>query len=301
MSFIEDIFQSLVKFFRQMVFRIRPSSITEKDQIKPETENMESICKEIGASESELKDEEKKMIFSILEFGETLVKEIMVPRIDMVCVEANTPLEKIKELVKRVGYSRIPLYKDNIDNIIGVLHMKDLFLEENKEGLDLSSIARKPYFIPETKKIAELLREMKKEKTHIAIVMDEYGGTAGLITMEDILEEIVGEIRDEYDVGEEDLIKKLDEENYRVSAKLSIADLNETLGTDLPEKEFETVGGYIYDLVGSVPEEGKILESSGLKFTVEKVVGQRIKTVKITKIKSEESSPGGKEGKILSE
>jgi len=301
MSFIEDIFQSLVKFFRQMVFRIRPSSITEKDQIKPEMENMESICKEIGASESELKDEEKKMIFSILEFGETLVKEIMVPRIDMVCVEANTPLEKIKELVKRVGYSRIPLYKDNIDNIIGVLHMKDLFLEENKEGLDLSSIARKPYFIPETKKIAELLREMKKEKTHIAIVMDEYGGTAGLITMEDILEEIVGEIRDEYDVGEEDLIKKLDEENYRVSAKLSIADLNETLGTDLPEKEFETVGGYIYDLVGSVPEEGKILESSGLKFTVEKVVGQRIKTVKITKVKSEESSPGGKEGKILSE
>jgi len=301
MSFIEDIFQSLVKFFRQMVFRIRPSSITEKDQIKPEMENMESICKEIGASESELKDEEKKMIFSILEFGETLVKEIMVPRIDMVCVEANTPLEKIKELVKRVGYSRIPLYKDNIDNIIGVLHMKDLFLEENKEGLDLSSIARKPYFIPETKKIAELLREMKKEKTHIAIVMDEYGGTAGLITMEDILEEIVGEIRDEYDVGEEDLIKKLDEENYRVSAKLSIADLNETLGTDLPEKEFETVGGYIYDLVGSVPEEGKILESSNLKFTVEKVVGQRIKTVKITKVKSEESSPGGKEGKILSE
>jgi len=284
-----------------MVFRIRPSSITEKDQIKPEMENMESICKEIGASESELKDEEKKMIFSILEFGETLVKEIMVPRIDMVCVEANTPLEKIKELVKRVGYSRIPLYKDNIDNIIGVLHMKDLFLEENKEGLDLSSIARKPYFIPETKKIAELLREMKKEKTHIAIVMDEYGGTAGLITMEDILEEIVGEIRDEYDVGEEDLIKKLDEENYRVSAKLSIADLNETLGTDLPEKEFETVGGYIYDLVGSVPEEGKILESSDLKFTVEKVVGQRIKTVKITKVKSEESSPGGKEGKILSE
>jgi len=301
MSFIRDMFQNLRKLFRQTVLRVRLFPLTEKGHTKPEKENVESICEEMGAETAELKEDEKKMIYSILEFGETLVKEIMVPRIDMTCVEANTPLEKIKELVRRVGYSRIPLYKDNIDNIIGVLHMKDLFLEENKESLNLSSIARKPYFIPETKKIAELLREMKKEKTHIAIVMDEYGGTAGLITMEDILEEIVGEIRDEYDVGEEDLIKKLDEETYRVSANLSLADLNETLRTDLPEKKFETVGGYIYDLVGSVPEEGKILESSGLKFLVEKVVGQRIKTVKITKIKSEESSPGGKEGKILSE
>jgi putative hemolysin len=291
MSFIRDMFQNLRKLFGKTGLPARPSSLGEKGQAQPEMENVESICEEIGGQGAELKEDEKKMIYSILEFGETLAKEIMVPRIDMVCVEADAPLEKIKELVKRVGYSRIPLYQDNIDNIVGVLHMKDLFLEENKEGLDLSSIARKPYFIPETKKIAELLREMKKQKTHIAIVMDEYGGTAGLITMEDILEEIVGEIRDEYDVGEEDLIKKLDEENYRVSANLSLADLNETLGTDLPEKEFETVGGYIYDLVGSVPEQGKILESSGLKFLVEKVVGQRISTVKITKIKSEEPSP----------
>jgi putative hemolysin len=231
-----------------------------------------------------LEEDEKKMVSRIIEFGDTSVKEIMVPRIDVVCTSLDTPLEKVKELINKHGHSRIPIYKDNIDNIIGTLHAKDLLLIEREKELDLSKLVRKPYFIPESKKIDELLKEMKKEKIHLAVVVDEYGGTSGLVTMEDILEEIVGEIQDEYDM-EEEKIKRLDEKNFRVSANISIEDLNAALDTDIPEKEFETVGGYIYDLVGSVPREGEILESSGLQFTVEKVVGQRIKTVKVSRLK----------------
>ncbi len=242
--------------------------------------------KELGSIQevNELEEDEKRMVSRIIEFGDTTVKEIMVPRIDIICASLETPLDKVKELITKHGHSRIPIYKDNIDNIIGIIHAKDLLLIESEEKIDLSKFVRKPYFIPESKKIDELLKEMKKEKIHLAVVVDEYGGTSGLVTMEDILEEIVGEIQDEYDM-EEEKIKKIDDKNFRVSAHLSIEDLNEALGTNIPEKEFETIGGYIYDLVGSVPKEGESLESSGLKFLVEKVVGQRIKTVKVTKLK----------------
>jgi CBS domain containing-hemolysin-like protein len=281
-------FQKILYKLGQFLLRVSSPAKTEKKGERPE-ERIESLKNAIGSPEADLEETEKKMIHSIFEFGETTVKEIMVPRIDMVCCKTDFSLEKIKALVKKEGHSRFPLYKDNIDNIVGILNVKDLFLEKTrkKEKLDLTKITRKAYFIPESKKIDELLAEMKKEKTHIAIVVDEYGGTAGLVTMEDILEEIVGEIQDEYDLTEEEMVKKIDEQNFRVSAKLSIEDLNEVLGANLPEKEFETVGGYIYDLVGSVPEQGKVLRSGGLKFTVEKVMGQRIETVKVTKLKKE--------------
>jgi len=284
-----------MNFFQKTLYRIaefllRASSASKPERTEgPPDKRMESIKNAVGASEADLEETEKKMIHSIIEFGETTVKEIMVPRIDMVCCRADFTLKQIKDLVKKEGHSRFPLYKDNIDSIVGILNVKDLFLEKSKKKakLDLTKIARKAYFIPESKKIDELLAEMKKNKTHIAIVVDEYGGTAGLVTMEDILEEIVGEIQDEYDLTEEEMVRKIDGENFRVSAKLSIEDLNEVLGSHLPEKEFETVGGYIYDLVGSVPEQGKVLESNGLKFTVEKVVGQRIETVRVSKLKKE--------------
>jgi putative hemolysin len=284
-----------MNFFQKILYRVaefllRVSSASQPERTEgPPDKRMESIKNAVGASEADLEETEKKMIHSIIEFGETTVKEIMVPRIDMVCCRADFSLKQIKDLVKKEGHSRFPLYKENIDSIVGILNVKDLFLEKSKKKakLDLTKIARKAYFIPESKKIDELLAEMKKNKTHIAIVVDEYGGTAGLVTMEDILEEIVGEIQDEYDLTEEEMVRKIDGENFRVSAKLSIEDLNEVLGSHLPEKEFETVGGYIYDLVGSVPEQGKVLESNGLKFTVEKVVGQRIETVRVRKLRKE--------------
>lgn len=283
-----NFFQKILYWVAEFLFKVSSPSKSETKEEPPER-RIESIKNAMGAPEADLEETEREMIHSIFEFGETTVKEIMVPRIDMVCCRVDFSLKQIKDLVKKEGHSRFPLYEENIDNIVGILNVKDLFLEKTKksEKPNLNKIARKAYFIPEGKKIDELLAEMKKNKTHIAIVVDEYGGTAGLVTMEDILEEIVGEIQDEYDLTEEEMVRKIDPENFRVSAKLSIEDLNEVMGASLPEKEFETVGGYIYDLVGSVPEQGKVLESNGLKFTVEKVVGQRIETVKVTKLEKE--------------
>jgi putative hemolysin len=239
--------------------------------------------------DSMLEEEEKRMIHAVVELGETEVKEIMRPRPYMVCAEENSTLEQIKELAAKYGHSRIPIYKKNIDSITGIIHVKDLFLLDADKGkeIQLSSIARKAYYIPESKRVDELLKEFKKDKIHMAIVVDEFGGTAGLVTLEDILEEIVGEIQDEYD-KEVPPIRKLDENTYRVDARVSIEDLNDTLGTNIEEKGFETVGGLIYDLEGSVPEQGRMIEyqcdGCRLKLLVEKMEGQRIKTVKISVI-----------------
>lgn len=251
-------------------------------------EEIESLTLAEGEKVQTLEEDEKKMIHSIFELGETKVKEIMVPRIDMICIEESAILEEIKELVRKKGHSRIPLFRESIDQIIGIVYVKDLFLgeKEYKEKIEWPKLVRKAHFVPENKKIDELLQEMKKEKVHLAIVVDEYGGTAGLVTLEDILEEIVGEIEDEYDKGEPP-IQKIDEDNYKVAAKVSIHDLNEFLELDLPEKEFETVGGLIYDLVGGVPEEGKMIAYKGLSFQVERVKGQRIVKVKVKKVRSE--------------
>ena len=247
-------------------------------------EEIESFAQ---ATDTVLEEEERQMIHGVVELGETQVKEIMRPRPDMVCVQQDSTLDQIKELVKQHGHSRIPVYGESIDSITGIIYVKDLFLlpAGQRKAVKLSSLARKANFVPETKKVDELLKEFKQDKVHMAIVVDEYGGTAGLVTLEDVLEEIVGEIQDEYD-KELPPIQKLDEKTYRVDAGVSIEDLNETLGTKIEEKGFETVGGFIYDLVGSVPEQGRKLEheSEGcaLRLLVEKVEGQRIKTVKIT-------------------
>jgi CBS domain containing-hemolysin-like protein len=241
---------------------------TAKERMKGQSEKEEGIIEKqaesvtgtMGTNAMELEEEEKEMIHGIVELGETEVKEIMLPRPDMICADQNSTLEEIREIVKKSGHSRIPIYKDNIDNITGIIHVKDLFLKEalGEKITNLSQFARKAYFIPETKKIDELLREFKRDKNHMAIVVDEYGGTAGLVTLEDILEEIVGEIQDEYDM-EVPPIQKLNDRTYRVDANVSIENLNEELGTKIAQGGFETVGGFIYDLVGSVPEQGKVL------------------------------------------
>lgn len=289
MGLSDKIIHPLLKFL-QRLFRYTPPQEVGKHTEKEEgviEKQVESITETVGANETQLEEEEKEMIHGIVGLGETEVKEIMLPRPDMICADQNSTLEQIRELVKKTGHSRIPIYKDNIDNITGIIYVKDLFLKEAQaeKMTNLSQLARKPYFVPETKKIDELLKEFKRDKNHMAIVVDEYGGTAGLVTLEDILEEIVGEIQDEYDM-EIPSIQKLDHKTYRVDAKVSIEDLNDQLGTRIAQKGFETVGGLIYDLVGSVPEEGKVLEYKSdqikLKIVVEKVKGQRIKTVKVT-------------------
>ena len=221
------------------------------------------------------------MIHGVVELGETMAKEIMVPRVDMVSVEVDTPLKDVIAIIRRSGHSRIPLFRNSPDEIIGIIYAKDLLTHALKvEKVDLSKIARKSYFIPENIKIDDLLTQMRKEKLHIAIVVDEYGGTSGLVTMEDIIEEIVGEIEDEYDL-EPPPIVKIAEGIYIVDGTVTISDLNKELDLKFPEDEIETVGGLMYDLVGSLPKKGQVLEYNGIKFTVNEIEGQRIVKVKI--------------------
>jgi putative hemolysin len=289
MRIIDRIIHPLLSYLNRIFHYPAKERIKEQEEKEePMTEKqLETVAEAVGADKADLEEEEKEMIHGVVELADTEVKEIMLPRPDMICVEENSTLDQIREIVKKRGHSRIPIYKENIDNITGIIYVKDLFLEEAQAGKisDLSRLARKAHFVPETKKIDELLREFKRDKNHMAIVVDEYGGTAGLVTMEDILEEIVGEIQDEYDM-EVPRIQKLGDRTYRVDARVSIEDLNEELGTNIAQTGFETVGGFIYDLVGSVPEEGRVLEYESkqmrLKIVVEKVKGQRIKTVKVT-------------------
>jgi len=239
---------------------------------------VEELISKLGLEEGQ-----KKMIAGALELGRTTVKAIMVPRTEIVCAEENSTVEQIRKLVQERGHSRIPLYRGEIDRVTGILHLRDLFVAmDSGQLVDLKKIARKPYFVPDGKKVDDLLTEMKREKTHIAMVADEYGGIAGLVTIEDILEEVVGEIEDEH-VKEEPEIQKVDENTILVKAKVGLKEINEALGTKLPEEKFESVGGLIYGIVGGVPEQGKVVKHKNVKFQVEKVIGQRIRWVRVSR------------------
>jgi putative hemolysin len=228
-----------------------------------------------------LETEEKEMIRHVVEFGDTTVREVMVPRIDIVCIPVKSSLQHAIEVIAKEGHSRVPLYEDRIDNIVGVLYAKDLLLEsQSGENADIRKIAREPYYVPEAKRTLDLLREFKSEHIHIAIVVDEYGGTAGLVTLEDLLEEIVGEIQDEFD-SEEAPIRKLSENVYIVEARLPIDEVNDFIGSAIPEEEAETLGGFIFTLAGVIPKSGDRFEYKDLLFVIEAVVGQRVKTIKV--------------------
>ncbi|MBN2089162.1 HlyC/CorC family transporter, partial [candidate division KSB1 bacterium] len=243
---------------------------------------------EVSEEKGTIEEDEREMLHSIFEFSQTTVREIMVPRIDMVCVEKKSSLDALINLIKVNGYSRIPLFQDRIDNIIGIIHAKDLlpYIKPAKDSLewqpiDLSSLARQVVFVPENKKIDELLREFQRDKIHMAIVVDEYGGTDGLITLEDILEEIVGEIQDEYDI-EGPLIKKIDDSNYLVDAKINIYELQEVLQIPILIHEgYDTLAGLIFDHTGYVPKEKERIKFDNFDFIIEKVERSRILTVRI--------------------
>jgi len=195
----------------------------------------------------------------------------------------------MQRLASKTGYSRFPLYREDADNILGIIYLKDVFaaMPFAQGAFDLEQLARKPYFVPESKMLDKLLEEFKLQRNHMAIVVDEFGGTAGLVTMEDLLELIVGDIQDEHDAEEAELVK-LSDNVYMISANMSMDDLAEQLDLPLEEKEFETVGGYIYDLVGSLPNVGEKIEADGLRFIVEKIKGQRIEKVRLIVLPEEE-------------
>lgn len=238
---------------------------------------------------------EGQMIESILQFKDTLVREIMVPRVDMTCVAQDTPMKEIIEVVLARGHSRLPVYEGDMDHIIGILLAKDLlvFWEVPEPERDLARVLRPPFFIPENKKISDLFRDFVEKKVQIAIVVDEYGGTSGLITIEDILEEIVGEIYDEYDVQEHRLITQEDH-SVIVDGRLDIEELAEHFGIPCPEGEFESVGGLLIYHLGRVPRVNDTIVVENLQFSVVAADERRVKKIRVQPLPSEpvELSPG---------
>lgn len=275
-----------------LVIRVLGGKTTRQGPFVTE-EELKSLV-EVGEEEGVIEEEEKEMIHSIFEFGDTVVREVMVPRIDIVAVEADEPITEVLDLVIKAGHSRIPIFDETIDNVVGIVYAKDLLVrlakgkDKNKKPESLSQIARPAHYIPETKRVSELLRELQERRQHMAVVVDEYGGTAGIVTIEDLLEEIVGEIFDEYDL-EEVLVEPVSEDVIRVDARINIETVNEMMDAKLPEEEFDTLGGLVYDLLGHIPVAGEKAGSDGLTFTVEKVLRRRISKILVSREEAAES------------
>jgi putative hemolysin len=240
---------------------------------------------DVAVEEDVIEREERQLIHSIIEFGDTVVREVMIPRPDMVAIEARATVNDAMEVVMAAGYSRIPVYEQGIDDINGLLYAKDLMraVRDKRGDVQVRELSRKANFVPETKRVAELLPEMQKQKSHMAIVVDEHGGTAGLVTLEDLIEELVGEIVDEYDV-EEPPIEPLPGGDVRVNARMPIDELNELLEAEFPEGDYDTVGGLVYFLLGHVPSEGETVDYDGRRLRAERVQGRRIGRVRISKL-----------------
>ncbi len=225
--------------------------------------------------------EDEEMIEAIFEMRDTTVREVMVPRIDMVCAEISTTVADAIKIISEKGHSRIPVYEKTIDEIRGILHARDLFglIGRGELRRPIGEVMREAFFVPESKKVRHLLSDLRRLKTHMAIVVDEFGGVVGLVTLEDVLEEIVGEIHDEHE-SEHPLLQVLNDDEVRVQGKIRIDDLNEAIGANIAEPaEYDTIGGYVYDLFGRVPSQGEVSEAAGLTFIVEKIVRQRIESL----------------------
>jgi CBS domain containing-hemolysin-like protein len=255
----------------------------------PVTEDALRTWVEAGREDGgSLEPGERKMIYSIFQFGDTLAREVMVPRIDLTAFEVNMPLTEAIEALNKTGHSRVPVYEGTIDNIVGLLYAKDLLLVKD-QPVSLTVLRerlRPAYFIPETKKVDEVMTEMQERRIHVAIVVDEYGGVAGMVTLENIVEEIVGEIRDEYDQGEEQLYQQVGPGEYLFQGKIDLDDFNEVMGTHLEKDEADTLAGFIYGQMGRVPTGGEKVVLDNLILTVEQISGRRIRKVRAQRIQS---------------
>ena len=260
----------------------------DKDKHYLSEEELRTLV-EVGEEKGALLKDEKEMIHSIFEMGDTTAKEIMVPRTDMVCIEKNATINQVMSLIKEKLHSRIPVYEETVDNILGILYVKDLLpliKKRNFTEFELTKFKRPPYYVPEQKKINELLREYQTEKIHMAIVVDEYGGTSGIVTLEDVIEEIVGEIQDEHDI-EAPLYQKINENTFVVNASMALEEINEELALDLPTEEgVETLAGFLLGQFGNVPKSKEMITWNGYEFLIEKSTKKRIQQVRIITKKS---------------
>jgi putative hemolysin len=247
----------------------------------------------VGVEQNVLEEQERELIHSIIEFGDTIVREVMTPRTDMVTVSLTSSPRRALDLVIAEGYSKLPVYDETIDNVVGVVHDRELLIALSNGTIastTLRTLMRNAPLVPENKRISELLREMQRGKFTLAIVLDEYGGTAGLVTMEDLLEEIVGEIRDEHDEGEEEAIRRLSDDEWVVEAGTNIEDVNNALGIALPHEEFETIGGYIVGLFGRLPREAEEIDAvDGIRLRVDRTRGRRILAVRVIRHEREDA------------
>jgi CBS domain containing-hemolysin-like protein len=255
---------------------------TDEESVGNVTEADLKNLVDVSQAEGVLEQGERKMIYSIFELGDTLAREIMVPRIDMVAVEVSTDLAVAAETISRAGFSRMPVYQDSVDTILGLLYARDLLQvwRDGQQVQSLQQLLRPAHFIPEAKKVDELLAEMQSMRIHMAIVVDEYGGVAGLVTLEDIMEEIVGEIQDEYDQAEELPYQQVGEGEYIFQGRVDLGDFNEVMAANLPQTDADTIGGFLYSRMGRVPTNGEALEADGLILIAELVIARRVRKVR---------------------
>lgn len=252
----------------------------KKDEDAPSS----SDSKNLDSGLSDILTEEKEdMIKGIEDLSQTSVKEVMIPRIDVDFISLDTPEEELLEKIAASGHSRFPVYTDSIDNVTGVLYVKDIIkVFSRKENVDLKKIIRKAYFVPESKKIDGLLREFKRRHLHIAIAVDEYGGVSGIVCMEDIIEEIVGDIQDEFDHEREDIVS-IGENAWICDARVNLDDLNETFEASFPTDDFDTLGGFVLDLFGRIPTQSEKIEYENFEFMIQDMEGHRVNLIKVFK------------------
>ena len=272
-----------IRFLANLIVRICGRQITSVQDSIVSPEVLETLDN-IAESQDILEPDNLEMISRILDLPDKVVREIMVPRTDMVCLEVSTTEDEVLQTTIACRHTRIPIFEETIDNIIGILHVKDMlncWAEKKPINLTELIVDHTPFFTPESKNISELFRELRAHKQHIAVVIDEYGGTAGIVTLENIIEEIVGEIQDEDEVDEQDTIVKISSDTYSVDARLNLAELNEKIGTDLEAENIDTIGGFLVGNMGRVPEKNDVFTHQMIRFTILEADERRITRIKI--------------------
>jgi len=265
--------------------KISPGRMGQAEKTRLAEERIDSVIYEVEA-EGLIDEDAQEMIHGVLDLASSLVRDVMVPRKEMVAVDVTAPVEQLIETILKSGHSRIPVYKDTIDKIIGLVYAKDLLRYWGAKTLELGKILREPYFIPETKRLDDLFEEFQARRIHLAIVIDEYGGTNGLVSLEDLIEEIVGEIDDEYDAGQKPILETQPGEVV-VSARLEIDELFDHFELEEPEGKFATVGGWIFHHTGTIPYQGETMEIDGFHIVIESADERTIKRVRIRRVSEE--------------